>query len=110
MPKSSVRSTPATAENSVEELRALLAEAEKALSATGEQSSEEVTALRERVRAALDTGREATRHLVAKGREYARQADEFVHERPYVAMGVAAGVGVLLGALVTHRCCRTTSA
>ena len=33
----------------------------------------------------------------------ARATDRAVHEHPYTAMGLAAGIGLLLGLLITHR-------
>ncbi len=85
-------------------LRQLIADAEKALSAAGDSASDEVRALRERLRDALDDGRAFAGHMSAFAREQAARADEFVHERPYVAIGIAAGIGAMLGVLLTRRC------
>lgn len=92
------------AQAATDDLRRLLAEAEKALAATGDSASEEIKHLRERLRDALDDGRAFARHVTTLAREQAARADEFVHERPYVAMGVAAGVGAMIGVLLARRC------
>ena len=41
-----------------------------------------------------------------KAVEGAKAADEAVHEHPYQAIGIAFGVGALLGYLVARRCSR----
>ena len=88
----------------LEELKSLLAEAEKALSAAGDQASEEVTALRIRLREALAEGKVKARLAYEYAREQAARADEAVHAHPYVAIGIAAGIGVLAGTLLGRNC------
>lgn len=79
------------------DLKVLLHDAERALSHTTEAAGEKFAELRERMRSALDAGRaEATRRV--------RQADELVHEHPYYAVGIAAGVGALIGIIVSRSC------
>ena len=46
---------------------------------------------------------EASRVAVAKGRAAAEATDEYVHHNPWPAIGVAAGVGFVLGALLIRR-------
>ena len=92
------------AESTVEELKALLREAELALSSAGEQATDEVHALRDRVRNALAGGRETVKNLAASARRQAVQADEMIHENPYAAVGIAAGVGLLAGYLISRSC------
>ena len=41
--------------------------------------------------------------VVEKSRHTARAADDYVHERPWTAIGVAAAVGVLIGCLIARR-------
>ncbi len=57
--------------------------------------------------AAIDGGREACNHLADKAAEEINHgvdaARETVSHRPLTAMAVAAGVGVLLGALICRR-------
>ena len=78
-------------------LQVLLHDAEKALSNTAGAAGEKITELRERMRDALEAGRaEATRR--------AKQADELVHEHPYYAVGIAAGIGALIGILISRSC------
>jgi ElaB/YqjD/DUF883 family membrane-anchored ribosome-binding protein len=41
--------------------------------------------------------------MVDRTREAARATDEFVHDRPWTAVGVAAGVGLIIGLLIGRR-------
>jgi ElaB/YqjD/DUF883 family membrane-anchored ribosome-binding protein len=55
--------------------------------------------------AAWDATRATYQQLQEKTVEYTRATDRAIHEKPYVAIGVAFGVGVLLGYLVAGRSC-----
>ena len=46
---------------------------------------------------------EAEATLMAKTRAAARATDAYVHESPWTAVGVAAGVGLLLGLVLSRR-------
>jgi ElaB/YqjD/DUF883 family membrane-anchored ribosome-binding protein len=41
--------------------------------------------------------------IVAKSRAAARATDTYVHESPWTAVGVAAGVGLLVGLIIGRR-------
>lgn len=103
MPTKNNATTTAEAD-SVKELRSLIAEAEKALSAAGEKTGDEVESLGRRMKDALSNGRQVGDRAIKVIREQAVHADEFVHEKPYIALGIAAGLGLLAGALVSRRC------
>ena len=77
-------------------LKVLLHDAERALSNGAGAAGEKFEALRERMRSALEAGRD-------EAKRRAQQADEMVHEHPYYAVGIAAGVGALIGILVSRR-------
>ncbi|MEO6034873.1 MAG: DUF883 C-terminal domain-containing protein [Verrucomicrobiota bacterium] len=55
--------------------------------------------------AAWDATRATYEQIHDKTLEYTKATDRAIHERPYVAIGVALGVGVLLGYLVAGRPC-----
>lgn len=101
------RTLKSAEDSSVDELKSLLADAEKALSATGDAASEEITSLRDRLREAISSGAPFARRAIDAAKEQAKTADEFVHAKPYVAIGIAAGLGLIAGALATGcRCNR----
>ena len=41
--------------------------------------------------------------LLAKTKAAARATDEYVHESPWTAIGIAAGAGLLIGLLIGRR-------
>jgi len=106
MPKSTTVSRAASAADStLDELKGLLAEAEKALSTANGEASEEIDALRGRLRDALDDTKATARRALGYAKEQVAHADEAIHTHPYVAIGIAAGLGLLVGALVTRCAC-----
>jgi ElaB/YqjD/DUF883 family membrane-anchored ribosome-binding protein len=82
-----------------EDARALMA-------ATADVAGEKVEQARNRLAAALDTAKEIAGRVRDKAVEGAEAADEAVRENPYRAIGVAFGVGALIGYLLMRRCSR----
>ena len=41
--------------------------------------------------------------VVEKGKKAARATDDYVHEHPWASIGIAAGVGVLVGLLINRK-------
>jgi len=60
----------------------------------------------EQVQEVYDNGRRAVGDLAKTASEKSRQAltatDSWVHENPWVALGMVAGVGLLLGVLIAQ--------
>jgi ElaB/YqjD/DUF883 family membrane-anchored ribosome-binding protein len=73
------------------------------LAATSDIAGEQVAVARERLTTALERGREIYGHARERAIETARHGDEFVRAKPYVAAGIALGVGALLGILLCRR-------
>ena len=82
-----------------EDARALMA-------ATADVAGEQVAEARKRLAAALDRAKKIAGCVRDKAVEGAKAADETVRENPYQAIGIAFGVGTLIGYLVMHRCAR----
>jgi ElaB/YqjD/DUF883 family membrane-anchored ribosome-binding protein len=94
--------SPATSEDTSaisEEMRALIA-------ASANVAGGEVGPARQRLAAALERGKMILGRVKEKAVEGAKATDEALHEHPYQAIGIAFGVGVLLGYLVMRRCSR----
>ena len=91
----------------VSDMKSVIADAEDMLQATADQVGDKVTSLRARIQVRLDGARarlkEAEAVLVAKTRAAARATDAYVHESPWTAIGVAAGVGLLAGLVLSRR-------
>jgi ElaB/YqjD/DUF883 family membrane-anchored ribosome-binding protein len=82
-----------------------LAEDARALmTATADVAGEKVSEARKRLAAALERAKEIAGRVREKAVEGAKVTDKAVHEHPYQAIGIALGVGVLLGYLVARRC------
>lgn len=96
-----------TKDNLMGEFRNLIAEGESLLRATSNLSGEALSNAREKFRGQLATAKERVADYTAvaraKGREAAVMADDYVHDNPWAAIGVAAGVGFVLGALMSRR-------
>ncbi len=94
-------------EKLVADLKVVVADAEELLRATAAQAGEKVSAARERITASLASAKvkltEAERVLVEKTKQAAKVTDEYVHENPWQAVGIAAMAGVLLGILISRR-------
>ena len=91
----------------VSDIKTVISEAEDMLSATADQAGEKIASLRVRIQARLKDAKarlvEAEDVLVAKTKAAARATDDYVHESPWTAVGIAAGVGLLLGLLIGRR-------
>lgn len=91
----------------VTDMKLSIAEAEDMLSATADQVGEKIAGLRARMQERLKVAKvrlsEAEAVLVTKTRAAARATDEYVHESPWTAVGVAAGVGLLVGLIIGRR-------
>jgi ElaB/YqjD/DUF883 family membrane-anchored ribosome-binding protein len=86
------------------DLRALLREAEQALGDAAGEGGEKIEALRTRLRSALDNGAHLMERWRSEAVRQAKQADQLVRDNPYYAIGIAAGVGALIGILVSRSC------
>lgn len=85
-----------------------LAEHARALmTATADVAGEKVEEARQRLSAALENGKKIYGRVRDKTVEGARVADQAVHEHPYESIGIALGVGALLGYLLARRCSST---
>lgn len=91
-------------EKLAEDMRAVVADAEELLKATADQAGEKVASLRERAKANLSVAKarlvDAEHAVAERTRVAAKATDEYVHENPWYAVGIAAGVGLLMGMLI----------
>ena len=90
-----------TADTTMDELKALIREAEEALGS--DSSDDQIDELRERLRDAVSQGENLLSNLTNKVREQAKRADGAIRENPYQTIGIAAGIGLLAGYLLSRR-------
>ena len=100
-------SNDVTKEKLVTDLKIVVADAEELLRATASQAGEKVAAARERIQASIATAKvkltEAERALLEKTKQAAKATDDYVHENPWQAVGIAAAAGLVLGILISRR-------
>ena len=93
-------------EKLMQDLRVVVSDAEELLRATAGQAGEKVAVARERIQENLAAAKvrlvAAEDAVVAKTKEAAKATDEYVHENPWKAVGIAAGVGLIIGMLVSR--------
>lgn len=98
---------PANRDKLVQDMRVVIADAEDLLRATANQAGEKIAVARERIQDSLHQAKvklaEAEAMVTERAREAARYTDEYVHENPWRAIGAAAGIGLLLGLLISRR-------
>jgi ElaB/YqjD/DUF883 family membrane-anchored ribosome-binding protein len=86
----------------VEDLKALLREAEKALGNPNGGDSDEIQALRERLRDVLSDGKMTLKNVSDSLRRKAARANDVIRANPYQTIGAAAAVGLLAGFLISR--------
>jgi ElaB/YqjD/DUF883 family membrane-anchored ribosome-binding protein len=89
------------------DLKKVVDDAEDLVRATAGQAGEKISAARERaedsVRAAKARMQEMKGDLLKQSREIADNADEYVRENPWRAVGIAAAAGLVVGILLRGR-------
>lgn len=94
-------------EKLVQDLKIVVADAEELLRATANQAGEKVAVAREKIQESLHRARvklaEAEDVVADKTKQAARATDEYVQENPWKAVGVAAGIGFVIGLLIGRR-------
>jgi len=89
------------------DLKTVLSDMDEYLRATASQTGEKIGVIRERLQEHMHKAKDRladTREVVVdKTKEAARATDEYVHDNPWRAVGVAAGIGLIIGMLIGRR-------
>ena len=98
---------PVTRQVLIEDTRLLIADTQELLQLIADKTSENVTDLRFRLedkvakyKKDLATLQEAS---VAKVKEVSQATDDYVHDEPWKAIGIAAGIAFVAGLLICRR-------
>lgn len=90
----------------VHDFRVVVSDAEELLRATANQAGEKVTAARERIQENLVAAKarlaSAEEVVAEKTKQAAKATDQYVHENPWKAVGIGAGVGLIIGMLISR--------
>lgn len=99
--------TAVNREKLVADFKVVVADAEEILRATANQTGEKVAELRARIQERLSQAKarltEIEQAVVEKGKAAAEATDNFVHEHPWKAVGIAALAGLAVGILISRR-------
>jgi len=92
----------ASNERVINDLKRVVRDSEELLQSSAGVVGEKARELRERLARKLDSAKVTYRRLEGKAREGARATDKAIREHPYESVGVAFGLGLLLGLLITR--------
>lgn len=91
----------------VSDMKVVVSDAEEILRATAGVAGEKMIDLRERIGERLRDAKiriaDAEEALVDRTKAAARATDDYVNDNPWRAVGIAAGVGLLLGIIIGRR-------
>ena len=91
----------------VSDMKVVVSDAEEILRATAGVAGEKMIDLRERIGERLRDAKlriaDAEAALVDRTKAAARATDDYVNDNPWQAVGIAAGVGLLLGIIIGRR-------
>lgn len=100
-------STTESKEKLIADFKVVVADAEELLQATASETGEKIAVTRVKLEKRLEEAkgklREAEAVLLDKGKEAAKVADSYVQENPWRSVGIAAGVGLVIGMLIGRR-------
>ncbi len=99
--------TEVTKEKLVADFKVVVADAEELLKATAGQAGDKMADLRAKLQDHLVAARqslaEAQAAVVEKTKLVARATDDYVHDNPWRSIGIAAGIGFIVGLLIGRR-------
>jgi ElaB/YqjD/DUF883 family membrane-anchored ribosome-binding protein len=90
-------------ERLLEDLRVLIRDAEQLLKSGASEAGEKAAELRAKLQESLTKAKETCRLLEDRAVAGAKAADRVIRDHPYESMGLAFGLGVLLGVLINRR-------
>jgi ElaB/YqjD/DUF883 family membrane-anchored ribosome-binding protein len=86
-----------------EQLHAVIGDAEELLKATAGQTGERIEKVRARAEQSVRVARQRLQAAGDDVRDAARQLNGRVHDNPWTAVGIAAGVGVIAGLILARK-------
>ena len=100
-------SSEVTTDQLVEDLKTVMNDAEALLRATSAQTGEKIQEVRARAEESLRQARarlsEVEEEALRRARELADATEEYVRDNPWQSVGIAAGIGLVLGILISRR-------
>jgi len=103
MESRSAQEIEASTENLLNDLKAVVEDGEELLKSGAEHLGDRGRAAREKLAAALEVAKETRRKLQMQATAGAKATDRIIREYPYQSIGIAFGLGLLIGILVNRR-------
>lgn len=89
------------------DMKILLSDTEELVRATAAQTGDKVTDIRSRLQQAMNNLKPQLVRMetavLEKSKATAAVTDQYIHENPWLAIGVSAGLGVVIGLLIGRR-------
>lgn len=99
--------TDVTKDKLISDLKLVIADSEELLRATAGQAGDKVAEIRtkaaDRIASLKTQLSNAEAAVVEKAKQVGRATDDYVHDNPWRSIGVAAGVGFIVGLLIGRR-------
>lgn len=96
-----------SADQLIDDLTAIIRDAENLLRATAAQTGDKVEEIRARAEESVRQAKARLQGIEEEALQHARvmagEADQYVRGNPWQAVGIAAGVGLVLGLLMSRR-------
>ena len=93
----------ASREKIVADFKTLMRDAEELVKATADDLGERAKDARERLKVALEKAKDSCSGLEERAAAGAKATDKVIREHPYESLGIAFGVGLLIGVLINRR-------
>jgi len=107
MNESTTATGTVTREKLMEDLKAVVNDAEELLKVTAHQTGEKIASARAKAEESLQTAKariaEESKVVMEKAKSAAKSTDEFVHANPWKAVGIGALAGFVIGLLISRR-------
>jgi ElaB/YqjD/DUF883 family membrane-anchored ribosome-binding protein len=102
-----IRSSEGAKDNLIDSVKSSLNDAESLLREAATSTGDRAAELRDRAMTSLKRTRESLYEMqdavFERGRKAARATDDYVHDNPWQAIGIAGVTGLLLGLLIARR-------
>jgi len=107
MPRTAAVSTLDPKEKLIEDFKVVVSDAEELLKLTANQAGDKLNVVRGRVEESLTTAKaqlsEVEGMMLERTREAVEATDEYIKANPWRSVGIAAGVGMIVGMVIARR-------
>lgn len=98
-----MNSRDVSTEKLVTDVKRVVRDSEELLKDSASVAGGKVQEVRERLTQTLESAKAACGRLEEKAREGAKATDKVIREHPYQSLGIAFGLGLLIGVLATRK-------